>query len=131
MTCLQTSNQCQCASTEYFSTDALQCKSRTLNNTACTSSNTCRVDLGLSCQNYLCQCDATSKFWLASASQCVNYLSYGENGCTANSHCISSQNLMCSSNQCVCSDEYYWDNSAKKCSIIFFYTLISFFLLLN
>jgi len=88
---------------------------KTLNNTYCTSSSTCRADLGLTCQANLCQCDATSKFWLTSSTQCVNLMSYSESGCTTDSHCISSQNLVCTLSKCFCSADYYWDSSIKKC----------------
>jgi hypothetical protein len=112
----------------------LNCVPRTLNNTSCSTSYSCRVDLGLSCQNFLCQCSSASQFWLASASKCVNLLSYSVFGCTADSHCNSTQNLICNlnpvSNKCDCptssvsgmcdckrisGSEYFWDSSSSKC----------------
>ena len=123
-----------CSYTKYYDTKLLDCVPRTLNNTDCKTSYSCRVDLGLSCQNSLCQCSSPSQFWLASASQCVNLLSYSGIGCTADSHCISTPNLICNlnpvSNKCDCptisvsgmcdckrtsGSEYFWDSASSKC----------------
>jgi hypothetical protein len=126
MTC--TSGQCQCAFDYYFDAATLTCVPRTKNNTACTTSNTCRVDLGLSCLSGFCQCDTSTKFWHATQETCITFMTYAGTGCTADSNCISSKSLVCtitvSSNQCDCpttstsgmcdckrvvNSEFYWN----------------------
>lgn len=127
-----TGAKCQCASTEYFVESSLSCLNRTLNNTACSSNNTCRVDLGLSCQSGLCQCDLSAKFWHVAQGKCMDYMTYGDTDCEADNNCIASKNLICNldatANKCNCNktsvnnmcdckrvidDEYYWDGA--KC----------------
>jgi hypothetical protein len=91
-------SKCQCNATEYFDSSVLACVNKKVNNEACTSSHNCRSDLGLSCQSNLCQCDLGQQFWLPSASMCVSLLNYTQTGCSADSHCIGSLNLICNTN---------------------------------
>ena len=114
-----TSGQCQCAFDSYFELSSFSCVARTLNNTACLTNNTCRVDLGLSCQNNYCQCDLTAKFWLGSLGQCSPFLTLNQTGCTIDANCISSQKLSCIAGKCDClavfGNETYWDSLASVC----------------
>jgi len=126
MTC--TNGQCQCTFDMYFDAATLACVARTKNNTACTTSNTCRVDLGLTCQSGFCQCDATTKFWHATQDSCIAFMTYTNTGCTIDSHCIATKSLICnlspSGNPCNCpststsgmcdckrviNSEFYWN----------------------
>ena len=99
-------DKCQCASTEYFAESSLSCVPRTLNNSACASNNTCRVDLGLSCQSAFCQCDLTAKFWHESQGNCIDFMTYDGKGCSVDANCIASQSLICNldatANKCDC-----------------------------
>lgn len=53
------SGRCQCSNTatHYFNLATLLCTAKTLNNTNCATTLTCRSDLGLSCVSNYCQCD--------------------------------------------------------------------------
>ena len=117
MTC--NNSQCQCWPTKYFASNSLTCVDRTLNNTSCASDNTCRVDLGLSCQNSFCQCDSTNRFWHGTDQKCVPFLTYAGLGCTVDANCISSQKLSCIVGKCDCvsvqSNETFWDVSVSVC----------------
>ena len=99
MTC-NGSNVCQCATNQYFDNATLTCKSQTIVDTACAANNTCRFDLGLTCQNNSCQCDALSQFWYTSNSSCVNLLNYGQTTCSANSQCLTTENTICLNGTC-------------------------------
>lgn len=125
MTCPSSDKRCQCSMQKYYVRANLSCVDRTLNNTACTSDNTCRVDLGLSCQANLCQCDSTKQFWHSTQGKliknknkklklnkillkgkCIDYMTYGAIGCTTDSHCQTSKGLICNlnplNNKCDC-----------------------------
>ena len=93
-----TNGICNCKSTEYFDSTQLICRQKTLNNSACTLSWTCRQDLGLTCQSGLCQCNSLSEFWHATQKKCISLLSYSGTGCTSNSHCKPGKELICNSN---------------------------------
>ena len=79
---------------------------RTLNNTAFATNNTCRVDLGLSCQSGLCQCNLVSELWYSFQGKCHKYLNYGEQVCLQDQDCVPSKGLFCNTksvaNQCNC-----------------------------
>jgi hypothetical protein len=94
-----TSGTCRCSntSTHFFEFSNLTCIQKTSINTFCSASRTCRNDLGLSCQNNLCQC-SSPKFWLL--GNCSDPLGYNNTGCSINSHCNVNQGLFCSSGYC-------------------------------
>ena len=92
--------ECQCSSGQYFHSLNIKCQNQTLNNTTCSEDRTCRVDLGLSCQNDLCQCDYMSQFWSSINTSCINYLKYNESKCESTTQCDTIQNLICFQDQC-------------------------------
>ena len=116
---------CQCSMYMYFDSTAGYCKNQTLVNTACSFTLSCRIDLGLICQNSLCVCNSTAQFWSTSALMCINYYTYVQSGCLDNSQCAStlicnnSTNTKCncpltlSTGTCDCTrsygNEYYWN----------------------
>lgn len=108
----------------------LTCIDRTSIYTACISSNTCRVDLGLSCQGSQCLCDANRQFWNAVQGRCVDFMTYGGIGCSVDGDCISGKALFCNldpvGNKCDCpmssvsgmcdckrvsGEEYFWNGA--------------------
>jgi hypothetical protein len=116
---------CRCSNTDthFFDFKSLACSQKTFNNTSCLSNRTCRSDLGLSCQNGLCQC-LSPKFW--HAGQCSYPLGYSQIGCTSDSHCESALGLVCNGyptantsscsitavpSMCDCPQNKYWNNS--------------------
>jgi hypothetical protein len=121
---IASSYKCICPSLMFYNYISLKCIEQLLNNNTCTVLDACRNDLGLNCENGICQCNST-QFWNASA--CVNYYSYNQGSCSGNSQCIS--NLICktsgvsclcptsvSNNKCDCqarilNNEQYWNGS--------------------
>lgn len=128
-----TSNQCKCITNKYFVYSSLTCVDKTKNNTQCTSNNTCRADLGLSCQSGLCQCDSTLQFWNAVQDKCVAFMSNGGIGCTIDSHCQIAKGLICNltlnstCGTCSCPWDYFW-NATSCCNFlkIFFNVFLNF-----
>lgn len=100
MTCVN--KICQCNRFEYF--NEIKCINKTLVNSPCQTDNTCHVDLGLTCQNFLCQCDQNKQFWSSDLNMCVDLLKYGTTGCKSDQQCHT--NLICNSypilNKCSC-----------------------------
>lgn len=95
---------CECGTYQYFDPVYTVCRAQTLNNTNCTATSQCRVDLGLSCRNLTCACDPTTQFWSIYLNKCINYLNYTQSGCITNSNCLSTLvcNLNPSQNPCNC-----------------------------
>jgi len=116
-----TGGKCQCSSTEYFVLASLICVPRTLNNTSCATDNTCRVDLGLTCQSNICQCDMSTKFWHSTQANCINFMTYSQTGCTVDANCLASQNLICNTDptakMCDCAYDYYWNSGNSQCEL--------------
>jgi hypothetical protein len=98
-----TQNQtCQCDINEYFNAQLNKCDQKTSNNTACMANTTCRDDLGLTCQNSLCQCYSANQVWFSMNKSCINYLTYNETTpCESSYQCQSLQNLICDGKQCI------------------------------
>jgi hypothetical protein len=132
MSCNATTNTCMCPFTRYYDYTSNSCASQTLNNTACLANNTCRVDLGLSCQNSRCQC-SSPKFWLS--GQCSDPLDHNQAGCTSDSHCRLSLGLICRGfptlltsscsvtvvqGMCECPSDKYWSGSVCVTRLIEF-----------
>lgn len=121
---------CQCLTGFYFDSASYSCLSQTLINTTCSANFTCRTDLGLNCDNGICHCIASKKFW--SSLGCTGVLTYGQTGCTMDSECQSSLicNLNVALNNCNCpimsktgmcdcpridGNEKYWDSNVEMC----------------
>jgi len=104
---------CHCKIGQHFDQTELICLDNTLINTSCTSNRTCNRLLGLSCQDYKCQCDSLKKYWSYEEQKCVNLLSYGEIGCKTKHECFG--NLNCDYGMCNCGrttlNEMYWNGS--------------------
>jgi hypothetical protein len=62
---------CHCKIGQHFDQTELICSENTLINTSCTSNRTCNRLLGLSCQDYKCQCDSLKKYWSYEEVECV------------------------------------------------------------
>ena len=128
MTC--TGGLCACPTTTYYNTSVLACLDQTLNNTVCSLNISCRGDLGLSCQNGLCRCDAKIQYWDPARARCSAYLTYGsKKKCSADYECeptticnLDPVNNVCNcptastSSMCDCLrvafNEYYWSGSS-------------------
>lgn len=95
------SKKCQCESNEYFDEIKMNCVNKTLFNSPCETSKTCHEELGLMCQNNLCQCESTKKFWSINDTRCIDQYKYGQIGCKTNHQC--SVNLICNLNENNCS----------------------------
>lgn len=116
-----------CPPTYYLS--ANQCFNQSLVNTSCSLNENCREDLGLSCQNNLCQCDLSTQFWSATLMSCSDYLIYNQS-CLSTTECRQDKGLICNpssvsapcncpvqsrAKMCDCSrvngSEYYWNGT--------------------
>ena len=104
---------CHCNPFEHFDQSELTCLNNTMFNTKCYSDRTCNSFVGLTCQNFTCQCDLNNKYWSYSENKCVNMIGYTELGCTSDKQCFA--NLFCDSGMCNCkhddSNQLYWNNT--------------------
>lgn len=115
MNCVSGFCLCLDTNTHYFNSTYLMCESKTLNNTECASNNTCRSDLGLSCESNLCQCDSLSHYW--DSTVCTLYQTYGQ-ACSSSILCDPHKNLVCSSTNlnCSCNSTMYYNSSTLSCN---------------
>ena len=99
-------------------------------NDTCTQHDACNGNLGLTCENSLCQCNSLTQFWSTFYASCTNYLAYNTWVCADDSQC--SNDLICKTsgisctcpanvgdNKCICpkrqnGNEYYWNG--LKCT---------------
>lgn len=71
MACLSGTCACANTTTHYFNQSSLTCSSKTLRRTTCTTSISCRQDLGLICNSSHCVCDPSTPFWSSVRFRCV------------------------------------------------------------
>ena len=104
---------CKCMIGQHFDETELKCLNNTLVKTQCLSNRTCNSLLGLSCQNFECQCDLNIKYWSYKENKCVDLLSYGVVGCDSDKNCLA--NLKCEFEMCNCErsviNEKYWNGT--------------------
>jgi len=107
MKCLLNNQKCECQTNDlYFDPINMNCLNKTLINSKCESDRTCHTDLGLSCKDRKCVCNSKTSFWSHTQSKCIQFLKYGQIGCTSSQQC--SLNLVCNvyplfdKNNCTC-----------------------------
>ena len=80
--------KCRCTSMQYFNFHDNRCEDLIGNTiTTCSQPDACRSDLGLSCQGFLCQCNASIQFW--TGSMCIDFFNYDQGICSASNQCKS------------------------------------------
>lgn len=118
---------CRCPKYHFYEPTTSACTNQYLENSACTSTNQCRTDLGLTCQANKCKCDSSSYTWSSNSIKCL--LTYAKSTCLADSDCNQMESLICNQNDncdcplqsvygmCDCKkilgDENYWNGT--KC----------------
>ncbi len=133
--CIGSPYQCKCNSTQYLNYATSKCENLLSIGDTCQKSDACNSNLGLTCQNYMCQCDPFYQFWSIFNASCINYLTYDSGLCTSHDQC--SGGLICKKSgiSCTCPEivgdgkcdcplslngnEYYWDGSACTSALEF------------
>jgi hypothetical protein len=132
--CSGTTNfSCKCPPFQYYNNSNKKCENQKSNNVSCSQHDECRIDLGLSCIQRICQCNSTTQFW--NETTCTNYYTYNTGVCLSDNECNEeSTGLICKNigrscgcpeqvedgGYCDCEDRYsgnehYWNGS--KCVI--------------
>jgi hypothetical protein len=126
-----TTFNCKCPALQYYNNENKRCEDQKSNNISCSEQDACRIDLGLSCINNICECDSTTQFW--NETTCINYFTYNTGVCLSDNECNeNSTGLICKiigrscgcpeqvqdGGYCDCDDRYYgnehyWNGS--KC----------------
>ena len=91
----------------YYETADGNCAASKLHGEACNQDVKCSATKGLECRGGTCECDPTKSEHNNAQSQCVGL---------AGSQCIVSkctEHASCSTNMCVCDEEFYWDATGK------------------
>lgn len=85
--------RCSCSNTttHYFSQIPLLCTSKTLENTVCSISSTCREDIGLSCVAGRCKCNSTNTSWNGIKCEVLTSCSLGWTSYSGSCYYISPQ----------------------------------------
>jgi hypothetical protein len=107
-----TGYKCSNCATNYYllNTGSIYCVSKKLKNESCSSSNECRGDLGLVCNQGTCQC-SSSQTWSNTNQTCK----MSENStCSISSDCC--EPMSCISNICHCGAFQYHDTSTLLCT---------------
>ena len=97
---------CNCNPGFYETADG-NCSASKLQGEACNEDVKCSTIKGLECRGGICECDPTKSEYSNAQSQCVGL---------AGSQCIGSkctEHASCSTNMCVCNEEFYWDATGK------------------
>ena len=122
--------KCSCATLQYYNSASKKCTAHVSFGVACAQTDACRSDLGLICQNGVCQCNTATQFW--NGINCVNYYTYNGGTCASDSECNNLvTNLICktaiSGTTCSCptsisnglcdcptrvvNNEFYWNGA--------------------
>jgi hypothetical protein len=128
------SRSCSCPPLEFFNTTNVRCQNQLHIGETCLQYDSCRSDLGLVCENNICNCDSEKQFF--NGFLCMDYYTYDNGPCFGDSQCAG--NLICryfdescdcplkiSSEKCDCPtrrshDEWFWNGSTCEMAHQFF-----------